>query len=455
MSLKEEYQSKLRTADEIAAMVKSGEMIKYGYFTSKPVILDEALAKRHEELRDVLVAATVTVPPVPQIIQHKESFAYMDWHWSKLTRALAQYYDNIAYLPIIYHMSTDFVTNRIPAQGKQMDWVWKQAGPMDEHGCFNFGPSNTESLTCIEQAKRTVIEVNPNIPRCLGGGKEAVHISQVDYIVEAPQDQMLFSAPENNEAPPEFAMQIATHLVDHIHSGSCIQLGIGDLPNALGQVLKKTDIKDLGIHSEMLVDVYMDMIDSGQANGSKKNFDKYKAVYTFAIGTQKMYDWMHNNPLIASYSVDYTNDPRFIGQQDNMVSINQALQIDLLTQVSAESMGFSQISGNGGMTDFTLGVQWSKGGKSFICLPSTHTDKEGNLISRIVPSFPTGTSVTVTRHFVDYIATEFGIRKLKAQNTWVRTEYIIDLAHPKFRDELIKSAAEAKIWTRTNKQDNY
>jgi len=454
MSFREEYKRKLRTADEIAAMVNSGETIKYGYFTSKPVILDQALAKRHDELRDILVAGTVTVPPVPEIIQHQDSFAYQDWHWSKVTRLLSNYYDNIVYAPLLYHMTDHFVRNLICNQGRQMEWVWKQVGPMDQHGYFNFGPSNTESLACIESSKMTVLEVNPNIPRCLGGNNEGVHISQIDYIVEAPEDQMLFSAPPDGPEPPEFAMQLAANLVDYIHDGSCIQLGIGDLPNALGQVLKKTDIKNLGIHSEMFVDAYVDMIDSGQANGSKKNFDKYKATYTFAIGTQRMYDWMDNNPRIATYSVDYTNDPRIIAQQDNMVSINQALQIDLLTQVSAESMGFSHISGNGGMTDFILGAQWSKDGKSIICLPSTHLDKDGNLISRIVPTFPQRTSVTVTRHFVDYVATEFGVRRLKAQHTWKRTESIIEIAHPKFRDDLIKAAQELKLWTRTNKQDN-
>lgn len=452
MSYKEEYLQKLRTADQVAAMVKSGETVKYGYFTAKPVILDEALAKRHAELKDVLIGATVTVLPIPQVIQYQDSFIYQDFHWSKVTRTLSKYYNNLVYCPLLYHMTPDFVTRRVVNQFKQIDYNWIQVAPMDEQGIFNFGPSASESVMCVEQSKINVVEVNPNMPRCLGGANEGIHISQIDFIVEAPPDQAIFAAPADGPEPPEFAMQLANHLVEHISDGACLQLGIGDLPNALGKVLAKTDLKNLGIHTEMFVDAYVDMIESGQANGSRKQIDKYKAAYTFGIGTQRMYDWMHNNPRIASYSVDLTNDPRRIALNDNMISINQALQIDLLTQVNAECMGTQQISGNGGMTDFVLGAQWSDGGKSFICLPSTHTDENGNLISRIVPSFEPGSSVTITRHLVDYVATEYGVRRLKAQHTWYRTEKIIEIAHPNFRDDLIKAADDMKIWTRTNKQ---
>lgn len=452
MSYWKEYQEKLTTPDKVVDGVKSGQAIKLGYFNGKPVTLIEALAKRHEELKDVLVVGTATVPPIPEIIQYPESFIYQDWHWSKLTRALRAYYDNIVYAPVCYHMCPQFVRNGEVNQGKPIDWCWQRVGPMDENGYFNFGTSNSESLASFEVAKVKCVEVNKNVPKCLGGNQEGVHISMVDYIVEAPDDQLMVALPEASP-PSEEEIQIANHVINYINDGCCIQLGIGGLSNALGHVLKDTDIKDLGIHSEMFVDAYVDMIDSGQINGSKKNIDAYKATYTFALGTQRLYDWMNENTAIASYTVDYINDPRVIGQIDNMISINQALQVDLYTQISAESMGINHITGNGGMTDFVLGAQWSKGGKSIICLPSTHTDKEGNLVSQIVPTFTPGTCITVSRHMVDYVATEYGVRKMKAQNQWVRTENIIELAHPKFRDDLIKQANELKIWTRTNKLD--
>lgn len=450
MSYWDEYKSKLTTPEAVAAKVKSGDAVKLGYFNGKPVTLVKALADRHEELRDVLVVCATTVPPIPEVVQYPESFLYVDWHWSKLTRMLKPHYSNIVYAPVLYHMCSDFVRAREVAKGRHVEWCWQQVAPMDENGYFNFGLSCSESMASFEVDKYKCVEVNKNMPRCLGGNQEAVHISMVDYIVEAPDDQDIFAAPDV-PAPTEIEIQMANHLVEYIHDGSCIQLGIGGLPNALGSVLKDTDIKDLGVHSEMFVDAYVDMIESGQINGSQKVFDKYKTVYTFAIGTKKMYEWMHENPALATYPVDYTNDPRVIGRHKNMISINQALQIDLFTQVSAESMGLDQVTGNGGMTDFILGAQWSEGGKSIICLPSTYTDKDGNLHSRIVPTFTTGTCVTVSRHLVDYVATEYGVKKLKAQHQWDRTEDLIELAHPKFRDDLIKEANDLKIWTRTNK----
>lgn len=455
MGFWKEYQAKLTTAEAVAGLVKSGDTIKLGYFNGKPVTFIEALAKRHEELKDVLVVGCATVPPVPEIIPYQGSFWYWDWHFGKLIRMVQAFkpeFKNITYAPICYHTCSDFVRNMEVNEGKQSDHIWQRVGPMDENGYFNFGTNNSESLASFEVGKIKCIEVNKNVPRCLGGNQESVHISLVDHIVEAPDDQLMFAAPE---APPptDVEIQMANHLVDFIHDGSCIQLGIGGLPNALGVVLKDTDIKNLGVHSEMFVDAYIDMIESGQINNSQKKFDRHKSAYTFALGTQRLYDWMDNNIGLASYNVDYINDPKVIGAHDNMVSINQALHIDLLTQVSAESIGYTQITGNGGMTDFVLGSQWSQGGKSFICLPSTHTDKNGNLLSRIVPTFEPGTSVTVSRHLVDYIATEYGVKKMKAQSQWVRTEGIIELAHPQFREDLIKAAEAAGIWRRSNKLD--
>lgn len=450
MSFQKEYQEKLRTAEEIAGMVESNQVIKFGYFNGKPVTLVKALADRHEELENILLMSAVTVPPVPEVISYPNTFKYIDWHWSLLTRMLDNYYDNLSYAPLLYSMCVDFIDRYEINKGNEVRWNWQQVGPMDEHGYFNFGPSCSESLISAQKATITVLEINKNMPRCLGGNQESVHISMIDYIVEAPDDQEIAAAPEI-PAPTETEVTMAKHILEYIHDGSCLQLGIGGLPNAIGTLLKDANLKDLGVHTEMLVDAFVDLIEMGIANGMKKNINKNKAVYTFAIGTKRLYDFMHNNTALATYPVDYVNEPRIICQHDDFVSINQAIQVDLVTQVNSESMGYKQISGNGGMIDFVLGAQWSKNGKSFICLPSSYTDKEGVLHSRIVPSFAPGTSVTVPRHLVDYIATEYGVRKMKAQSMWVRTENIIEIAHPRFRDDLIKSAQEARLWTRTNK----
>jgi acyl-CoA hydrolase len=206
----------------------------------------------------------------------------------------------------------------------------------------------------------------------------------------------------------------------------------------------------------MLVDAFMDMIETGRMNGSKKNIDRHKCVYTFAIGTKKLYDFMHDNPAIAGYPVNYTNDPNIIGQIDNFVSINNAIQVDLLSQVNAESNmanGIpSQVSGNGGMTDFITGAYKSANGKSFICLASTYAERDGTVVSRITPTLEAGTIVTIPRQMVDFVATEYGVERLTASPTWMRTEKLINLAHPDFRDDLIKEAERLRLWRFSNRQ---
>jgi acyl-CoA hydrolase len=240
--------------------------------------------------------------------------------------------------------------------------------------------------------------------------------------------------------------------MNYIHDGCCIQLGIGGMPNAVGKAIAKSDLKNLGGHTEMFVDAYVDMIESGRMNGSMKEIDKWRTAYTFALGSTRMYDYLHNNPACVSYSVDYTNDPRVICRLDNFVSINNAVQVDLYSQVNAESEGFKQISGNGGMWDFVLGAQWSNGGKSFICLMSTYKDKDGNRRSRIVPTFSPGSITTIPRQMVDYIVTEYGAIQLRAKPTWMRAEMIISIAHPDFRDDLVKQAEKMGIWRKSNKK---
>ncbi|HOJ28452.1 MAG TPA: acetyl-CoA hydrolase/transferase C-terminal domain-containing protein [Spirochaetota bacterium] len=465
-----EYKAKLTTPDDAVKVVECGDVVDYGFFNGKPVVLDQALARRAPELKDVLIYTAVTLPPVPEVIKHPESFTYIDWQWSKLTRLLHTQVEAAYYCPILYHRAPfyyryllnqdphenidpgyrSFYYNR-PEKSKHVKWIaMLQVGPMDDQGFFNIGPQNSETSAKVDAADYVLVEVNKNMPRCLGGSEEAIHISRVDFIVEAPENQMLFAAPD--VPPTETDKKIAEHVMKFLYDGCCIQLGIGGMPNMVGKLIAQSDLKNLGGHTEMFVDAYVDMIESGRMNGAKKNIDKFKCVYTFAIGSQRMYDFMHNNQALASYPVDYTNDPRIIAQNDDMVSICNAIQVDLFSQVNAESLGSGQVSGNGGMWDFVLGSQWSNRGKSFICLSSTYTDSKGELQSRIVPQLPLASTVTIPRQMVDYIVTEFGAVKLIACPTWMRAEKLISIAHPKFQDDLVKQAEKMKIWTRTNKQ---
>ena len=274
----------------------------------------------------------------------------------------------------------------------------------------------------------------------------------MDCIVEAPGDLGCYNAPAVE--PKEDEKIIAANLLEKIKDGSVIQLGIGGLPNAVGKLIAASDLKDLGGHTEMFVEAYVDMIESGRMNGARKEIDRNRVAYTFAIGSKRVYDFVDNNSAAASYPVIYTNDPRVICRLDNFVSINNAVQVDLYTQVNAESNGYYQISGNGGMWDFVLGAQWSKNGQSFICLTSTFTNSQGETISRIVPTFAPGSIATIPRQMVDYIVTEQGMVRFPGLSTWERAEGIIGLAHPDFRDDLIKAAEKQGIWKRSNRKDS-
>ena len=450
------YKEKLVTADEAVKKVKSGDWIDWAMFNGKPVELDKALAARKDELNDIKIMAAVTVPPVPEVIMkdpHGEVFTYNDQHFSLLTRIMQDQCDNVFYQPTLYGESDLYVLNgrydTIKIGTPLRDHFMCQVGPMDKDGYFNWGLHNSCCYLQAIHSRNIILEVNNNIPYAFGGSMERIHISQIQAVVEG-NNTPLAELPV--VTPTETDKKIAEHVLAHLKDGDCIQLGIGGMPNVLGKMISQSGLKDLGGWTEMLVDAYHDMWNAGVMTGMKKNFDLGKINYTFALGGKPLYDWIDHNPALASCSVGYVNHPTRLAQIDNLISINQALQVDLYGQVNAESSGFKQISGNGGMSDFVLGAYWSKGGRSFICLPSTHKKKDGTIESRIVPNFDIGSITTVTRQMVNFIVTEYGAVSLKTCPTWYRTEKLISIAHPDFRDNLIKEAEKRKIWRQSNKK---
>ncbi len=447
MNFQELYKQKLVTAEEAAGVVKSGDWVDYGWTTGTPVAVDKALARRMPELTDVNFRGGILmwVPEIFKIEHPEEHLTWNSWHMSGIERkAIAQgfcYYAPLRYseLPRYYRESRN-----------KPDVAIFQVSPMDEHGYFNFGPNASHMAACCETSKVIIVEVNENMPVCYGGTEEGIHISKVDMIVEG--DNPSIAEMGAGGAATEVDHAVAKLIVDEIPDGACLQLGIGGMPNAVGSLIAESDLKDLGVHTEMYVDAFVDIAKAGKITGARKNIDKGRQVYAFGAGTKKLYDYINRNPECMSAPVNYTNDVRTIASLDNFISINNAVDLDLFGQINAESAGFKHISGAGGQLDFVLGAYLSKGGKSFICCSSTFTTKSGELKSRILPTLNPGSIVTDTRANVHYLVTEYGKVNLKGLPTWQKAEAIISVAHPQFRDELIAAAESMHIWRRSNRR---
>lgn len=439
------YQSKLTPVDEAVKAVKSGDIVNYGEFVMNSSFLDAALARRVNDLRDVFIITT-TCPFAPKTVlvdPLREHFIYNDTHMSAASRKL---HDQglCNYVPITYHEVPSFYQRSY----LQPQVAMIKVAPMDKHGFFNFGTSNSFTPLICDAAQTVIVEVNQSVPTCLGGQRESIHISEVDYIVEG-DNQPMIQLPETPIS--DIDKKIANLVLEEIEDGACLQLGIGAMPNAVGAMIAQSDLKDLGVHTEMLVDSFVDMYEAGKITGRRKQLDPRKMVYTFAMGTDKLYGFLDKNPACASYPVDYTNDPYMIGRNDNVVGINNAIEVDLYGQVASESSGTRHISGTGGQLDFITGSYYSKGGKGLICLTSTFQGKDGSLQSRIRPVLTPGAIVTVPRSINYYVVTEYGKAMLKGKSTWQRADALINIAHPDLRDGLIREAQSMNIWSRSNK----
>ena len=448
MSYQEEYQQKLTTADKAVEAVQSGMWVDYGWCACTANALDRALAKRRPELTDVNIRGGILTrrPAIFDIPHAASHFTWNSWHMSGIERKAIR--EGFAYyIPLRYSELPGYYRDCI----KTLDVAMFQVAPMDEHGWFNFGPGGSHLKAVCECAKTVILEVNKNIPVCLGGFENCVHISDVDMIVEGenPPMDVLGGSGEPNEVD----MAVAKLVVPEIPNGACLQLGIGSMPNAIGKMIAESDLRDLGVHSEMYVDAFVDMSMAGKITGACKPFDRFRQTYAFAAGSQKLYDFLNNNPECMAAPVSYVNDIARVSQIDNFISINGAVDIDLYGQVSSESSGTHHISGAGGQQDFVMGAYLAKGGKSFICCSSTVKDKKtGELHSRIRPTLLEGSVVTATRTNLHYLVTEYGIFNAKGKYTWERAEGLISLAHPQFRDELIAAAEKMQIWRRSNKR---
>jgi len=425
------------SADEAALIVKSGDWIDYGVTHCQPDVFDKALAARKSELKDIKFRSCISLRPRAVLEADPEGahFFWFSWHFSGYDRA--KHDAGIShYIPVNLGEVPDYYRRNI----ESVDVAVLKTCPMDADGYFNFGGTGLWHRAIVECAKVVIVEVTDGLPYVYGE-QTGVHRSEVDFVIEGDNEP----AVELPNAPlTEVDRAVGRLIAGEIEDGSCLQIGIGGMPNAVCALLRESGVRDLGVHSEMLTDGIVDLYKSGQVTGAKKTLDKGKIVYSFALGTRTLYETIDRNPDFHCCQVDYTNPPHIIMRNDRVIAINNTTQIDLQGQAASESDGHRHISGTGGQLQFVRAAYASTGGKSFICLSSTY-EKRGVRKSRIVLDLTPGNIVTTPRSDMMYVVTEFGIVNLKGQSVADRAKALISIAHPDYRGSLEREARENGI----------
>jgi 4-hydroxybutyrate CoA-transferase len=415
------YKQKIVTAEEAVTHIKSGDRVVAGHATGTPELLLKAMVDNKEAYRNVEIDHQVAMgrslyclPECKPHFTHNSLFA-----GATSRQAIAE---GRAVFTATHNSDLPrlFQDNILP-----VDVALCMLSVPDEHGYCSFGVSVDYTKPAAECAKIVIAEVTPHMPRTLGDS--FIHVSNIDYIVECDTKPLILTPPTITPVDEN----IGSYCAELIKDGDCLQLGIGAVPDSVLRFLKEK--KDLGIHTEMFSDGVVDLVESGVINCTRKNYHRQKMVSSFFMGTEKLYKFIHNNPFVEAYSFDYTNCPETIAKNDNMVSINSALQIDFTGQVVSDTIGYRQYSGSGGQADFVRGATHSKGGRSILAF---HSTAQGGKTSRIVSRLDEGAVVCTLRTDVHIIVTEYGIANLRGKSVPERAKALIAIAHPDFRDEL-------------------
>jgi len=423
------YESKVTTAEEAVKAIKSGDRIFLTGNCSVPRVLLKALVDRAHELENVEICHALTLGASDYVAPEMEGHIRANSLFIGPNVRKAVQEGRADFTPVLLSEFTLLFKKGI----LPVDVAFVHLSPPDEHGFCSFGIETGLTKTPAESARIIIAEINPNMPRCLGDS--FIHVSRLDYIV--PVDYPLLELPMTEGGPSELHRRIAEHIADLIPDGATMQMGIGAIPDAVLQFLYHK--RDLGIHTELFSDSVIDLVEAGVVTNARKTLHPGKITAGFMLGTRRLYEWAHNNPIIELHRTEYVNDPFVIAQNYRQVAINSAIEVDLTGQVCADSIGPKLYSGVGGQLDFIYGASRSEGGVPIIALPSTAKNGE---VSRIVPMLKSGAGVVTTRYHVHYVVTEYGVAELYGKTIRQRAKALINIAHPKFRDELTRAAKE-------------
>jgi len=417
------YKSRVVNAAEAVRHIKSGNRVVVAHACGSPEVLLKALVNNKDAYKNVEIVHMVSMGASEYCLPGMEKhFVHNSLFAGATTRKAI--HDGRAHFTVSHFSQIPrlFTEKILP-----VDVTMCMVSRPDEHGFCSFGISVDYTKPAAESSKIVIAEMTPNMPRTLGDA--FIHVSDIDYIVECESKPIILQPPKISEIDEK----IGGYCAELIRDGDCLQLGIGAVPDAILGFLKHK--KDLGIHTEMFSDGVVDLVEAGVITCARKNSHPYKMVATFFMGTEKLYHFVHNNPMVQMFPVNITNNPAIIAQNDNMVSINSTLQVDLNGQAASESIGYKQFSGTGGQADFVRGAAWSKGGRSILAF---HSTASGGKISRIVTHLDEGAVVTTTRSDIHYVVTEHGIADLRGKSVPERAKALINIAHPDFKGELKK-----------------
>ena len=414
------YHQKQMPAEIAVQQIKSGDRVVVGHACAAPEVLLKAMVDNKSAYKSVEIVHMVPMGNADYCLpENAVHFRHNSLFAGGATReAVAA--GTADYTPCFFHEIPALFKDILPVNVALIT-----VSPPDEDGYFSLGVSVDYTQEAVSAAQYVIAEETPHMPVTCGNTR--LHYSEIDCIVQSRRQILTLSQPKISDVEKA----IGAHIARLVSDGDCLQLGIGAIPDAALQFL--TDKKDLGIHSEMISDGVMHLVQAGVVTGRKKSLHPEKIIITFAMGSTAFYAWLNKNPVIEMHPVDYTNHPAVIGQNDHMISINSAISVDLMGQVAADMLGAKQFSGVGGQVDFVRGCRMSKGGKSIIALPATAAKGR---ISRIVPALDQGQAVTTSRNDVDYVVTEYGIAHLRGKTMAQRAESLIQIAAPAFRNRL-------------------